>query len=89
MYARLAPWRRPSRRDQAVSAIRDGASTRSLVVVGAVVAGVAVLAVVGRRWLWQAVGLAARAVEEAADTVEDAAEDLGERAAQRTGGDSD
>ena len=85
MYARVLPWRRPSRREQALAAVRDVASTRVLAIAGGAVAAVAVLAVVARRSLWQAVGLAARAVEEVADTVEDAAEDLGELARERAG----
>ena len=79
--------RRASRRDQAVAAIRERRPPRRfLAPLGVAVAVVAVLAVVARRRLWQAVGLAARAVEEVADVVEDAAEDLGDAARERAGG---
>jgi hypothetical protein len=44
---------------------------------------VAGLVYVGRRRLWQGVGLVASAVEEVADTVEDAAEDLRDTARER------
>jgi hypothetical protein len=46
-------------------------------------AGVAGLVYVGRRRLWQGVGLVASAVEDVADTVEDAAEDLRDTARER------
>jgi hypothetical protein len=46
-------------------------------------AGLAALAYVGRRRLWQGIGLGASAVEEVADTVEDAAEDLRDVARER------
>jgi hypothetical protein len=46
-------------------------------------AGVAGLVYVGRRRVWQGVGLVASAVEEVADTVEDAAEDLRDTARER------
>ena len=52
-------------------------------VFGLPVAGVAALAYVGRRWLWQGVAVVADAVEEVADTVEDAAEDLADAARER------
>jgi hypothetical protein len=48
------------------------------------VAGVAALAYVGRRRVWQGVALLAGAVEEVADTVEDAAEDLRDTARERS-----
>ena len=50
-------------------------------------AGLAALAYVGRRRLWQGVGLVASAVEEVADTVEDAAEDLRDTARERAAAD--
>jgi hypothetical protein len=87
MHARVLPLRRPTWRDRAVATIRDGTpSSRTIAAAAAVVAGVGVLAFAARRRLWQAAGLAARAVEEVADTVEDAAEDLGELARERAGG---
>ena len=51
------------------------------------VAGVAALAYVGRRRLWQGAGVVASAVEEVADTVEDAAEDLRDTARERAAAD--
>jgi hypothetical protein len=83
VQARVLPLRRPTRRDRAVATIRDGTSSRTLAAAAAVVVGVAVLALAARRWRWRAVGVTARAVEEAADTVEDAAEDLVELARER------
>jgi hypothetical protein len=49
----------------------------------AVPLGVAAVAIAGRRRLWQGVGFVASAVEEVADTVEDAAEDLRAAASER------
>jgi hypothetical protein len=55
----------------------------------AIPVGVAAIAVAGRRRLWQGVGLFASAVEEVADTVEDAAEDVRDYARARAEGDTD
>ena len=48
---------------------------------------IALLAYAGRRRLFQAAALAAEAVEEVADTVEDFAEDVGEAARAKAAGD--
>jgi hypothetical protein len=78
------PLRRPTRRDRAVSTVQDLTSPRALAVAGAALATAIALAVATRRRLWHAIGFAARAVEEVADTVEDAAEDLDAVARERT-----
>ncbi|HEV3477954.1 MAG TPA: hypothetical protein VG144_00740 [Gaiellaceae bacterium] len=57
--------------------------------IGAGIAALLGLAYIGRRRLWQALGLVADAVEEVADTVEDAAEDVRDYARARSDGDTD
>jgi hypothetical protein len=61
--------------------------SRRLLAVAGAVAAIGLVALVARRRLWQALGFAARAVEEVADTIEDAAEDLGDAARERAGED--
>jgi hypothetical protein len=85
---RTATRRRRSRREQALAAVRDLASPRTMALAGAGLLAVAGLAYAGRRLFWQAVAVAAEGVEEVADTMEDAAEDLGEAARARTNGES-
>jgi hypothetical protein len=86
---RTARRRRRSRREQALAAVRDLASPRTMALAGAGLLAVAGLAYAGRRFLWRAVAVTAEAVEEAADAVEDVAEDLGEAARARAEGESD
>jgi hypothetical protein len=83
---RTATRRRRSRREQALAAVRDFASPRTMALAGAGLLAAAGLAYAGRRLFWQAVAVTAEAVEEAADAVEDAAEDLGEAARARADG---
>ena len=83
---RAARRRRPSRRDRALAAVRDLATPRTIVAAGVGLVAVAGLAYAGRRLFWRGVALTAGAVEEVADTIEDAAEDLGETARARADG---
>jgi hypothetical protein len=85
---RTARRRRRSRREQALAAVRDLTSPRTLAFAGAGLLVVAGLAYAGRRLFWQALAVTAEAVEEAADAVEDVAEDLGEAARARANGES-
>jgi hypothetical protein len=75
--------RRRSRTDRVVDEVKNVPAV-ILIAVGALLAGGLLgLAYAGRRRLWQAVAVAADAVEEVADTVEDAAEDLRDAARAR------
>jgi hypothetical protein len=83
--------RRRSRRDRVAAEVREASASQParVALIGAGIAALLGLAYVGRRRLWQALGLVADAVEEAADTVEDAAEDVRDYARARAEGDSD
>src|SRR5687768_3762790 len=76
---------RSSRRDRALSLIREHATPRNAAIAGGALVATAGLVYVGRRVFWRAVAATAEAVEEVADTIEDAAEDLGETARKRAG----
>ena len=88
VFARVrAARRRPlSRRERALSLVREQATPRTLAIAGGALVGVAALAFVGRRLFWQAIAITAEAVEEVADTIEDAAEDLRDTARARVDG---
>jgi hypothetical protein len=83
--------RRRSRRDRWSAEVRQASSSQParVALIGAGIAALLALAYLGRRRLWQALGLVADAVEEVADTVEDAAEDVRDYAQARVEGDSD
>jgi hypothetical protein len=83
--------RRRSRRQRVAAPVRDVKASQParVALIGAGIAALLGLAYVGRRRLWQALGLVADAVEEVADTVEDAAEDVRDFARARAEGDSD
>jgi hypothetical protein len=75
--------RRRSRTEQWVAEARE---LPGVVILGGIVvaaAGLAALAYLGRRRLWQGVAIVADAVEEVADTIEDAAEDVRDAARER------
>jgi hypothetical protein len=81
--------RQRSRRDRALSLIREHANPRSVAIAGGAIVASAALAYAGRKLFWRAVAATAEAVEEVADTVEDAAEDVRDSARARVdGGDS-
>jgi glutamine synthetase adenylyltransferase len=88
VFARVrALKRRPqSRRERALELIREHADRRTIAIAGGALVAVAATAYVGRRLFWRAVAVTAEAVEEVADTIEDAAEDLGEVARARVDG---
>ena len=88
LFARVrAIRRRPrSRREQVLSLIRENANPRTVAIAGGAVVATAVLAYGCRKLFWQAVAVAAEAVEEVADTIEDAAEDVRETARARADG---
>jgi hypothetical protein len=88
VFARVrAAGRRPrSRRDRVLSTISEYATPRSLALTGVGLVAAAGIAYAGRRLFWQAVAVTAEAVEGVADTIEDAAEDLGEAARARVNG---
>jgi aryl-alcohol dehydrogenase-like predicted oxidoreductase len=88
IFARVrAARRRPrSRRERALELIQEHATPRTIAIAGGAVVATAVLAYAGRKLFWQAVAVAADAVEEVADTIEDAAEDLSETARARANG---
>jgi hypothetical protein len=90
IFARVrALRRRPrSRGERAVGLVRDYATPRNVAIAGGALVAAAGLVYVGRRLFWRAVAVTAEAVEEVADTIEDAAEDLGETARTRADGDS-
>jgi NAD-dependent SIR2 family protein deacetylase len=83
--------RRRSRRDRVAAEVRQASASQParVALIGAGIAALLGLAYIGRRRLWQALGLVADAVEEVADTVEDAAEDVRDYARARTDGDTD
>jgi hypothetical protein len=83
--------RRRSRRDRVAAEVRQASASQParFALIGAGIAALLGLAYIGRRRLWQALGLVADAVEEVADTVEDAAEDVRDYARARTDGDTD
>jgi hypothetical protein len=84
-----AAGRRPrNRREQALAFIRDNATPRTIAIAGGALVAVAGAAYLGRRLFWQTVAVTAEAVEGIGDTVEDAAEDLGETARARVDGGS-
>jgi hypothetical protein len=85
---RTAKRRRRSRRDRALSLIREHATPRTIAIAGGGLVAVAGAAYIGRRLFWRAIAATAEAVEEVADTIEDAAEDLGETARARVDGGS-
>jgi hypothetical protein len=88
VFARVrAAGRRPqSRRDRVLSTFRDYATPRTLALTGVGLVAAAGIAYAGKRLFWQAVAVTAEAVEGVADTIEDAAEDLGEAARARVDG---
>jgi hypothetical protein len=77
--------RRRSRTARWLAWLGDLPAWRRAALVAVPVTGLAALAYVGRRRVWQGVALVADAVEEVADTVEDAAEDLADAARERAG----
>lgn len=88
IFARVrAAKRRPlSRRERALALIQEHANPRTVAIAGGALVATAVVAYAGRKLFWKAVAVAAEAVEEVADTIEDAAEDLGETARTRANG---
>jgi hypothetical protein len=90
IFARVrAAGRRPrNRREQALALIRENANPRTIAIAGGALVAVAGAAYLGRRLFWQTVAVTAEAVEGIADTIEDAAEDLGEAARARVDGGS-
>jgi hypothetical protein len=90
IFARVrAAGRRPrNRREQALALVRDNATPRTIAIAGVALVAVAGAAYLGRRLFWQTVTVTAEAVEGIADTIEDAAEDLGETARARVDGGS-
>jgi hypothetical protein len=75
--------RRRSRTDHWIAEARE---LPRVVILGGIVlsaAGLAALAYVARRRVWQGVAVVADAVEEVADTIEDAAEDVRDAARER------
>jgi hypothetical protein len=90
IFARVrAMGRRPrNRREQALALLRNNASPRTVAIAGGTLVAVAGAAYLGRKLFWQAVAVTADAVEGVADTIEDAAEDLGETARARVDGGS-
>ena len=91
LTTRIRP--RPSRAARVRRAFQDATppapTWRQAVPAVAVVAGLAALAFFARRRLFGALALAAEAIEEVADTIEDAGEGLGDAARARADGDSD
>jgi hypothetical protein len=81
--------RRRSRTDRFAAEVKEAPPAARIAVLALAAVGLTVLAYVARQRLWQALAIAADAVEEVADTVEDAAEDLAEAAQARAGGDAD
>jgi hypothetical protein len=90
IFARVrAMGRRPrNRREQALVLIRNNATPRSIAMAGGALVAVAGAAYLARKLFWQTVAVTADAVEGIADTIEDAAEDLGEVARTRVDGGS-
>jgi hypothetical protein len=90
VFARVrAMGRRPrNRREQALALIRNNANPRTIAIAGGALVAVAGAAYLGRKLFWQTVAVTAEAVEGIADTIEDAAEDLGETARARVDGGS-
>lgn len=88
IFARVrAAGRRPrNRRERALALLRDNANPRTIAIAGGALVAVAGAAYLGRKLFWQAVAVTAEAVEGVADTIEDAAEDLGETARARVDG---
>jgi hypothetical protein len=77
-----------SRRERALALLREHATPRNVAIAGGALVAAAGVAYVGRRLFWRAIAATAEAVEEVADTIEDAAEDLGETARARADGGS-
>jgi hypothetical protein len=77
--------RRRSRTDRLAAGAREASASQParVALIGAGIAALLALGYVGRRRLWQALGVVSDVVEEAADTVEDAAEDVRDYARER------
>jgi hypothetical protein len=75
--------RRRSTADRLAAEVKDVSPLARAAVVAVAAAGLLALAYLARRRLWQALAVAADAVEEVADTVEDAAEDARDAARAR------
>lgn len=88
IFARVrAAKRRPlNRRERTLALIQQHANPRTVAIAGGAILATAAVAYAGRKLFWQAVAVAADAVEEVADTIEDAAEDLSEAARSRADG---
>jgi hypothetical protein len=90
IFARVrAAGRRPrNRRERVLALVRENATPRTIAIAGGALVATAAVAYAGRKLFWQAVAVTAEAVEGVADTIEDAAEDLGESARARVDGGS-
>jgi hypothetical protein len=75
--------RRRSRPDRFAAEIKEVSLLARVAVLAFAAVGLAALAYIARRRLWQGVAAVADAVEEVADTVEDAAEDVRDTARAR------